>query len=250
MDSLVPQRLASTLEVKEEPGCPLMETLVRFVRDKQMLVILDNCEHLGQACAGLAAQLLQAAPRLKILATSRECLHISGETTLPVPPLTIPDPHQVISLKTLTMVEAVRMFIERAVAAQPAFQMTDHNAPAVAEICCHLEGIPLAIELAAARVRSLAVENIAEHIGDRFRILTGGDRTALPRHQTLRALIDWSYDLLGEPERVMLRQLSVFAGGWTLEAAEAVCGRECCRCFRCDRPAGQPGRKIAGEAGA
>ncbi len=223
-DSLVPQRLASALEVKEEPGCPLMEALVKFVRDKQLLVILDNCEHLGQACAGLAMQLLKAAPRLKILATSRERLHINGETNYIVPPLTIPDPHQVISLKTLPMVEAVRVFIERAVAAQPDFRLTDHNAPAVAEICCHLEGIPLAIELAAARVRSLSVENIAEHIGDRFRILTGGDRTALPRHQTLRALIDWSYDLLGDSEQAMLRQLSVFAGGWTLEAAEAVCG--------------------------
>jgi predicted ATPase/class 3 adenylate cyclase/Tfp pilus assembly protein PilF len=221
--SLVPQALASVLEVMEEPGTPLLESLVRFIGDRQLLVILDNCEHLLQACAELAVHLLKAAPRLKVLATSREGLHVAGETAFTVLPLSIPDPAQITNLESLTLSEAVRMFIDRAAAAQPAFQVNNLNAPAVAEICYRLEGIPLAIELAAARVRSLPVEKIAERIGDRFRLLTGGDRASLPRHQTLRALVDWSHDLLSEPEQALLRRLSVFAGGWTLEAAEAVC---------------------------
>jgi predicted ATPase/class 3 adenylate cyclase len=221
--SHVPQRLASALEIQEEPGSPLLDLLVRFVKNRKLLVILDNCEHLGEACAQLAVQLIQAAPHLKILATSRESLHILGEIAFPVPPLSTPDPRQVISLEKLNQFEAVRVFIERAAAAQPAFQLTDHNAPAIADICFRLDGIPLAIELAAARVRSLPVEKIAERIVDRFRILTGGDRTALAHHQTMRLCINWSYDLLSEPERAVFRRLSVFAGGWTLEAAEAVC---------------------------
>ena len=159
---------------------------------------------------------------MKVLATSREPLHVGGETTYPLPPLTVPDPHQALTLDALTRFEAVHLFVERAMAAQPAFRLTPANAPAVTAVCHALDGIPLAIELAAARVRTLSVEKVAERLSDRFRLLTGGDRTTLPRQQTLRACIDWSHDLLDERERALLRRLAVFAGGWTLEAAEAV----------------------------
>jgi predicted ATPase/class 3 adenylate cyclase len=220
--SLVPEALASTLEVMEEPGIPLLHTLVNNLRDRHMLVILDNCEHVIEASADLAVHLLKSAPHLKILATSRERLHVAGESVYPVSPLSVPSLN-ITSIESLTVSEAVRMFIDRALAIQPTFQVNNQNAPAVADICYRLEGIPLAIELAAARVRTLPVEKIAERIGDRFRILTAGDRTSLPRHQTLRALIDWSFDLLSESEQALLRRLSIFSGGWTIEAAETVC---------------------------
>ncbi|MEP6655729.1 MAG: tetratricopeptide repeat protein [Betaproteobacteria bacterium] len=220
--SRVAQTVASVLGVKEAAGRPVLEALVKYVHDKELLLILDNCEHLLHACADLAKQLLQAGSRLKVLASSREPLHLAGETTYPVPALAIPDARAVVTAEMLLQYEAVRLFIERAVAVQPAFQVTSENAVAVADICHHLDGIPLAIELAAARVRALSVMQIAARLGDRFRLLTGGDRTALPRQQTLRALIDWSFDLLTDHERALFRRLSVFAGGWTLEAAEAV----------------------------
>jgi non-specific serine/threonine protein kinase len=190
--------------------------------------MLDNCEHLIAACAQVAETLLQACPNLRILATSRETLGIAGESAFGVPSLSVPDPRRVPSVEVdlesdLIPYEGVRLFIDRAVAVQPNFEMTNANAPAVAQICYRLDGIPLAIELAAARVKALSVEQIAARLDDRFRLLTGGSRTALPRHQTLQALIDWSHDLLSEVERVLLHRLSVFAGGWTLEAAETVC---------------------------
>ena len=219
---LVPQAVASVLGVKEEAGRPVQEALVKHVRDRQLLLILDNCEHLAHACAELAKELLQSGAQLKVLASSRESLHVVGETTYPLSTLAVPDPKQHWPLAALTHYEAVRLFGDRALAAQPVFQVTEQNAPAVADICHRLDGIPLALELAAARVRALPVETIAERLSDRFRLLTGGDATALPRQQTLRACIDWSYELLTEPERTLLRRLSVFAGGWTLEAAEAV----------------------------
>ena len=218
----VPQAVASVLGVKEEAGRPVIEALEKHVKDRQLLLVLDNCEHLVHACAELAKQLLESAPRLKILASSREHLHVAGETTYPVPALAVPDPAFVTALAALTRYESVCLFVDRAAAAQPAFQATNRNAPAISEICRRLDGIPLAIELAAARVRALSVENIAARLDDRFRLLTSGNRTALPRQQTLRALIDWSYDLLDEHERAVLRRLAVFVGGWTLEAAEAV----------------------------
>lgn len=221
-ERLVPQAVASVLGVKEEAGRPVLEVLVKHVRDRHLLIILDNCEHLVHACAELAKQLLQSGPRLKILAASREHLHVAGETTYPVPALAVPDPYQKFMHTALTQYAAARLFIERAIAAQPAFQVSHQNAVAVADVCCRLDGIPLAIELAAARVRAMSVEEIAARLTDRFRLLARGDRTALPRQQTLRALIDWSYDLLTEPERGLFRRLAVFAGGWTLEAAEAV----------------------------
>ena len=221
---LVAQAVASVLGVKEEAGRPVVEALVKYVRDRQALVILDNCEHLVQACADLAKDLLQSGPRMKILASSREPLHVRGETIYPLAPLAIPDPYRSFERRTLEEFAAARLFIERAVEAQPAFQVSDENAMAVAGICQRLDGIPLALELAAARVRALSVEQISARLSDRFRLLTGGDRTALPRQQTLRALIDWSYDLLTEPERILFRRLAVFAGGFTVEAAEAVGG--------------------------
>jgi predicted ATPase/class 3 adenylate cyclase len=217
----VPQAVASVLGVKEDAGRPVIEALIRHVKDRQMLLILDNCEHLLDACAELARQLLQSGPHLKVLTSSRESLHVTGEASYPVPSLAVPDPHAKIELADLAQYEAVHLFIDRAVAAQPAFRATRQNAAAITDICRRLDGIPLAIELAAARVRTLSVDKIAERLSDRFRLLTGGDRTVLPRQQTLRASIDWSYDLLAESERALLRRLAVFAGGFSLEAAEA-----------------------------
>jgi predicted ATPase/class 3 adenylate cyclase len=205
---LVPQAVASVLGVKETAGRPLSEALLQHVKDRQLLLIIDNCEHLVQGCAELAAQVLRASRQAKLVASSREPLRVAGETTYAVPAL--PDS------------EAIRLFTDRAVAAKPDFRMNG-SAAAVASVCRRLDGLPLAIELAAARVRTLPVEAIAARLDDRFRLLAGGDRTALPRQQTLRALIDWSYELLSEEERAVFRRLAVFAGGWTLEAAEAVC---------------------------
>ncbi len=224
---LVPQAVASALGVREEPGKTLTQTLIEFLKPRRLFLVLDNCEHVLPTCATLADSLLRACPHTKLLATSREALNVAGEQTYRVPSLSLPDPrHLPPGLESLTQYEAVRLFIDRAVLAQSSFAVTNQNAPALAQVCHRLDGIPLAIELAAARVRALPVEQIAAHLDDRFRLLTGGSRTSLPRHQTLRALIDWSYDLLDERERVLLRRLSVFAGGGTLEAAEAVCARE------------------------
>ncbi len=219
---LVPQAVASVLGVKEETGRPVVDALVKFVRDRELLVILDNCEHVVNACAELAKQLLQAGSRLKVLASSRDPLQIAGETAYHVPTLSAPGPNTKVTLAELAQHEAVRLFIDRATAAQPAFRVTEKNAPAVADICHRLDGIPLAIELAAARTRALSVEVISARLNDRFRLLVTGDKTVLPRQRTLRALIDWSYDLLPAPERLLFQRLSVFAGGWTLEAVEAV----------------------------
>ncbi|MBI1744576.1 tetratricopeptide repeat protein [Candidatus Acetothermia bacterium] len=221
--ALVPQAIATALGLREEAKRPLMETLIDHLREKQSLLVLDNCEHLIEACARLADSLIRVSPELKILASSRKPLRIVGETTYPVPTLPSPNPQQLPSLESLSNYEAVRLFRDRAVAVAPTFQVTQQNALAVTQICHRLDGLPLALELAAARVKIMTVEKIAERLDDRFRLLTGGSRTALPRQQTLQALIDWSYDLLSESERVLWRRLSIFAGGWTLEAAEMVC---------------------------
>jgi predicted ATPase len=218
----VPQTVASVLGVKEDAGRPVIEALIRFVRDRRILVILDNCEHLLQACADLAKQLLQSGPGVKLLASSREHLHVAGEVNYPVPALAVPDRAERHGVEALALYEAVRLFVDRAVAGQPTFELTAANGATVADICRRLDGIPLAIELAAARVRALSVEQIAARLNDCFHLLTGGDKTVLPRQQTLRASIDWSYALLSIPERELFRRLSVFAGGWTLDAAEAV----------------------------
>jgi len=202
--------IASTFNVREVQGIPLLSVLMDYLRSKQLLLILDNCEHLVEACAQLTDQLLHECPRLKILASSREALGISGETVYRVP-----------SMKDN---ESTRLFIERATKSDSRFQATDENAPFIAQICSRLDGIPLAIELAASRVKLFSPQQIAERLDDRFKLLTGGSRTALPRQQTLRALIDWSYQTLNETEQLTLRRLAVFAGGWTFEAAEAVVG--------------------------
>ncbi|MEO9135500.1 MAG: tetratricopeptide repeat protein [Casimicrobiaceae bacterium] len=219
---LVPQAVASVLGVKEELGRSVSQALIRHCGDRKLMLILDNCEHLIDACAALAAALLQSVPDLKILASSRERLNIRGETTYLLPPFVVPDPQGKPTIAELAQSDAVRLFIERAMAAQPSFRPTEQNAACIAAICYRLDGIPLAIELAAARARVVAVETIAARLDDRFRLLTGGDRAALPRQQTLRALIDWSYELLTQPERMLFRRLSVFAGGIALDAAEAV----------------------------
>jgi predicted ATPase/DNA-binding CsgD family transcriptional regulator len=219
---LVPHAAAAALRVAERARRPVTETLADALRDRTLLLVLDNCEHLLNACAGLAGTLLRECPGLQILATSREPLGVPGETIWRVPSLAVPDPLHLPAHEALTRFEAARLFAERAAAVRPEFRITGDNARAVAQICHRLDGIPLAIELAAARVRALSVEQIAARLDDRFRLLTGGSRTALPRHRTLRAAMDWSYDLLTERERALLARLSVFAGGWTLEAAETV----------------------------
>ena len=226
-DALVPQAVASALGIREQPGRALTDTLIDVLRPRNALLLLDNCEHLVAVCAVLADSLLRACPRLGILATSREPLVVAGETVWRVPPLAMPDlpnePSIAGRAARVGQAEAVRLFEDRARAASPSFKVTDQNAAAVAQICRRLDGIPLAIELAAARVRGLAPEQLAARLDDHLRLLTGGSRAALLRHQTMRALVDWSYELLSEPERVLFRRLSVFAGGWTLDAAERAC---------------------------
>lgn len=220
--ALVIQAGASVLGVREEPNRPLLSTLSEHLRSKRMLLLLDNCEHLIQACAEFAEVLLKACPNVGILVMSREGLGIGGETIRHVRSLSTPAPNPLPPLEQLAGYEAVRLFVERAVEKQLDFAVTTDNAVAVAQICKRLDGIPLAIELAAARLSVLSPEQIAERLDDRFRLLTGGSRTALPRQQTLQALMDWSYELLSESEQSLLRCLSVFAGGWTLGAAEAM----------------------------
>jgi predicted ATPase/class 3 adenylate cyclase len=212
--------IASVLELHEVPGVPLLNIIIDYLRARQLLLILDNCEHLVDASAQVADQLLHACLQLKIIASSREALGIPGETVYRVPSLSLPD----TSARSLMDYEATRLFIDRAAKAEPRFHLTDHNASSIAQICQRLDGIPLAIELAAARVKLFTPEQIAERLDDRFKLLTGGSRTALPRQQTLRALIDWSYQSLNETEQRALRRLAAFSGGWSFEAAEAVVG--------------------------
>ena len=218
----IPELITATLRLYDSRNRPALDLLIDYLSEKHMLLLLDNCEHLIDACARLADRLLHECPLLNLLATSREALGVTGETTYRVPSLSIPESQQPI--EQITRFEAVRLFVERAASIQPGFQVTEANAPAVVQICRRLDGIPLAIELAAARMDLLSPEQIAARLDKRFRLLTGGSRTALPRQQTLRASIDWSYSLLTESERLLLQRLSVFAGGWTLEAAEGVCG--------------------------
>jgi len=223
--ALVPQTAATVLDVRPQGNQPVLIALSDYLRDKKLLLVLDNCEHLIEACAQLAEAILRACPGLRLLATSRETLGIEGEAAVRVPSLSLPSP-QNATLAAIAEAEAAQLFVERASAALPGFALTDSNALPIAQVCRRLDGIALAIELAASRVKLLKVEQIAARLDDAFRFLTGGSRTALPRHQTLRAAIDWSYDLLAKPERVLLRRLSVFAGGWTLEVAEQVCASE------------------------
>ena len=221
---LVGEMLAGVLGVRPLPGMTMLEASAHHLASAHALVVLDNCEHLLSGCAEVAEGLLHARSELVVVATSRTPLGVPGETDWRVPPLSLPPAERRReTFEAVGQFDAVRLFIERARKARPNFTVTNDNAPAVAEICQELDGLPLAIELAAARVRMMSVEQIASGLGDRFHLLTGRTRTLLPRHQTLRASVDWSHDLLGDAERTLLRRLSVFAGGFTLDVAEAVC---------------------------
>lgn len=220
--SFVPQTVATVFGIRDQSSRPMVRMLTDFLGHAQLLLILDNCEHLITASAMLTEAILRDCPQVKLLVTSREVLNIAGEATFRVPSLSTPIPDKLPTLQILPQYEAVRLFVDRAAIVSPAFRLTNENAAAVAQICQRLDGIPLAIELAAARLRMLSVQQIAQGLDDRFRLLTDGHRTAAPRHKTLHALVDWSYELLSEPERVLLCQLSIFAGGWTLEAAQAL----------------------------
>lgn len=240
---LIPQTVANMLGIKEEAGKPITQVLTDWMKSKRLLLLLDNCEHLLEGCVSLVSRLLRGCPDVKVLATSQEPLNTSGEQTYRVPSLSLPSldtqalgnlaatpPFPIryrdgvpLTAQNLVQYEAVRLFVERARQSLPDFDLTDANAPAIASICVRLDGIPLAIELAAARVSALSIEEIAERFDDRFRLLTGDGNAVLPRQQTLRAAIDWSYDLLDSQERTLLRRLPVFVAGWTLKAAESVC---------------------------
>jgi predicted ATPase/DNA-binding SARP family transcriptional activator len=222
----LPQAVMAVLGIREQAGRPMINTLTDYLQDREMLLVLDNCEHVIEASAQLVAGLLQRCPDLHVLATSREALGMGGELAWRVRSLSVPDAGPLPAAESLNEYEAIALFVDRATIAVGSFALTNENAGPVAEVCQTLDGIPLAIELAAAKLKVLSLAQIAERLSDRFRLLTGGSRTAMPRQQTLRAAIDWSYDLLPEPQQATLRRLSVFAGGISLEAAEAVCAAE------------------------
>jgi predicted ATPase/DNA-binding CsgD family transcriptional regulator len=224
--SLVAQAVAATLGVREQPGRSLIDTLSDYLVSKKLLLVLDNCEHLIEACADLAEALLRYCPELRVLATSREAMGITGEVTWPVPSLSLPDLRRMPDIESMPRYESARLFVERAVAVKPTFALTEQNAPAVAQVCYRLDGIPLSIELAAARTKVLSVEEIAGRLTESFGLLSAGGRTTRPRQHTLHATMDWSHELLSRKERSLFRRLSVFAGGFSLEAAESVCTGE------------------------
>jgi predicted ATPase len=219
----VAMEVARTLRIREQAGGQMYETLVDALADQYVLVVLDNCEHLIGTSAKLAESLMRGCPRVHLLATSREPLGIDGETIFRVPSLSLPIEESDGVLATGTS-EAVKLFVDRARTHTADFELTDESAPLVAAICCRLEGVPYAIELAAARLRSMSLQHLHDRLDQVFRVLSGGSRTALPRQQSLKTMIDWSYQLLNPFERVLLLRLSVFLGGFELEAAEAVCG--------------------------
>ncbi len=222
--SLVPQIVASTIGAGEEAGRSVQDTLLDYLQDKQLLLVLDNCEHLRTAAEQLVMTIIEHCPQVTILASSREHLDVNGEIIWRVPSLPTPHANYSEPLVQLQQYEAVRLITDRITAVRPSFRLTEQNAAAVAKICYRLDGIPLAIELVAARARVLTIEQIASQLDNRFQLLTGGSRTLLPRQQTLKALVDWSYDLLSTPEQQLLQGLSVFAGSWSLDAAQYVCG--------------------------
>jgi non-specific serine/threonine protein kinase len=224
--TLVPHIVATAVAVREAAGQTITSALTTTLRDRHLLLVLDNCEHLLEACAHLVVDLARSCADLHVLATSREALGLTGEVAWRVPSLPVPAANQQYTLAELAAIPAVQLMVERATAVEPRFGLTERNAAAIAQIGRRLDGIPLALELAAARVQALTPEQIAARLDQRFRLLTGGSRAALPRQQTLRATLDWSYDLLSEPERLLLNRLAVFSGGWSLEAAEAICSDE------------------------
>jgi predicted ATPase/DNA-binding CsgD family transcriptional regulator len=224
--AFIPQAIAAAVGVHEISGTPLAETLAAHLKPRQVLLVLDNCEHLIEACARLVYTLLVTCPGLRILATSREPLHIAGEVTWLVPALSLPDLQRLASPQELARSEAVSLFIDRARSLLPDFTLDERNAAAIAQICRRLGGVPLAIELAAARIRVLTPEQIAARLDDVFHLLVSSDRSAPTRHQTLQAALDWSYDLLAAEEQVLFRRLAVFAGGFSLDAAEEICAED------------------------
>ena len=224
--ALVPAAVIAAIGVRELPGQGPLGTLIAYLRARRALVVLDNCEHVLRACAQLADALLRACPSLTVLATSRAPLGVPGETAWRVPSMSLPADTYREPVEVLGHSDAVSLFLDRARQVRPDFQITEANAPVIAQICRELDGIPLAIELAAARVRMMAPAQLADRLGDRLPLLAGGSNSAVPRQRTLQASIDWSYELLSEGERALLRRLSIFTGGWTLEAAEQICAGE------------------------
>ncbi|MHB8690034.1 MAG: ATP-binding protein [Solirubrobacteraceae bacterium] len=223
---LVGDAIAKAIGARTLPGASALQSVCAHLAHRSALVVLDNCEHLLEACMHATLALLESGPEVKVLATSRAPLGLGGETDWRVPALSLAAARTTEPIDAVTQSDAVRLFIERAIKVRSNFAVTNENAPAVAQICSDVDGIPLAIELAAARVRVLSVEQIAGGLADRFHLLTGGARTAMPRQQTLRASVDWSHDLLSERERLLFRRLGVFIGGFTLDMAEQVCADE------------------------
>ncbi len=221
--ALVGNATLAALDLRDQAATEPRALLLSYLRDKELLLVVDNCEHLLDAAALLVTEVLAAAPGVRVIATSREPLSVPGEHVLPIPPLELPRAQADESLDQLRQNESVELFIERASAASGRFELTASNHEAVVDLCRRLDGLPLAIELAAVRTRVISVEQILDRLADRFGLLTGGSRAALPRHQTLRTTIEWSHDLLGSDERTLLRRLCVFAGRFTLEDVEAVC---------------------------
>src|ERR1700675_4001449 len=220
---IVPQAVAQALQVKEQSTRPITDTLSDYLASKKLLLVLDNAEHLLKGCAHLVDEFVRRSQGIAVLVTSRERLGIAGELTYRVPSLTVPGTNEPLTPATVARYEGVRLFVERARLLRPDFDLTAENASAVASICARLDGMPLAIELAAPRLRSMSVEELSQRLDQRFALLTDGSRTALPRNRTLRSTVDWSYDLLTEREQAMLRRVAVFADGWTLASAEQVC---------------------------
>lgn len=220
---IIVNEISAVFGLKEDPGTDLLETLKFFLKDKKTILLLDNSEHLIEKCASVAESLLKSCPGLKIIATSRESFNLSGEAVYKIPPLALPENTNDVSAEILSEYESVKLFIDRAKSVNPGFITSEKTIKTIAELCRHLDGIPLAIELAAKRINVLSVEKILDRLSDRFKLLTGGSPTSLPRQKTLKALIDWSYDLLNFKEQLLLQRLSVFQGGWTLEASEEIC---------------------------
>ena len=247
--ALVVGTTATAMGLREEPGHPMLSTLIDFLRDRQLLLLLDNCEHVIEACADLASALLRGCPRLRLVATSREGLHIPGEATYHVPSLSLPDLASLPPPEQLVESAAVALFVARARARRADFALTRQNALAVAQICARLDGIPLAIELAAGRVGGLPLETIAARLDRSLGLLVGGPRTTPSRQQTLRGALDWSWELLSAQERTLLRRLAVFADGWTIEAAEVVCTGDDLDTWEVADLAGLPCGQVAGDIG-
>lgn len=222
--ALVVSEAAQVLGLREEPGRPLIQTVCAHLKSLRVLLVVDNCEQVVRACADLASAVLKSTPKVRLITSSREALRVPGEQAYPILPLPVPGKGD--SIEKLSAMTAVRIFVARAQQHKPSFELNEREAPAVAELVARLEGIPLALELAAARVRSLTVADINLRLKDRYKVLTGGSRVLQERQQTLRALVDWSYDILSETEQVLLQRLAVFRGGFALEAAEQVCGAD------------------------